>query len=187
MRQRSNNLWSLIPLLLIAGLSFWLTGAVAPESRNDGAKRHDLDYWADRFTIKRFDAEGRLLNAFWGQKMTHTPDDDSTLITDPKLVFFREPKVQMSAALGLVGKDGKTITLTDTVLIKRDGKSGSPPLELQTNSVVIYPDVEQARADSHVVMTQGRSVISGSAMSIDNKTGISILSGPVTATFHQPK
>ena len=185
MTQRSSNTWTLLPLLLIAGLSFWLVSAVAPEGRSSGALRHDPDYWVDQFSIRRFDADGRLLSAFWGQKMTHYPDDDSTVVADPKLVFFREPAVKMTASTGLVGKDGKEITLTDTVLIRQEGKSGGLPIELRTNSVVLNPDTEQARADSNVTISQGKSIISGRALTIDNKSGISVLDGPVTATFHK--
>ena len=185
MTQQSTNWWALIPLLLIAGLSFWLDSAVAPENQGNGPLRHDPDYWVDNFSVKRFDTDGRPLNTLWGQKMTHFPDTDTTLVDNPKLTFFRQPAVQLSASAGLIGKDGKEITLTDRVHIRREGIAGNFPLDVRTNAMILYPDSEQARATSRVVITQGNSVLSGSAMSLDSKTGISVLSGPVTATFHR--
>ena len=184
MNQRSSNVWSLLPLLLIAGLSFWLDSSVAPDNHGNGPLRHDADYWVDNFSVKRFDRDGQPLNTLFGQKMTHFPDDDTTLIANPKVTFFRQPTVQLSAVSGLIGNDGKEITLTDNVHIRREGIGGALPLEARTQKMVLYPDNEEMRANSHVIITQGKSIVSGSAMLINNKTGISVLNGPVTATFH---
>jgi lipopolysaccharide export system protein LptC len=183
--QRSTNWWTLIPLVLIAGLSFWLDNAVAPDSKGSGPARHDPDYWVDNFSVKRFDAEGRPLNMLYGRKMTHFPDTDTTLVDNPRLTFFRNPSVDLNAIVGVIGKDGKEITLRDRVHIRREGIAGNFPLDVRTSEMILYPETEQARATSKVTITQGSSVLSGSAMSLDNKTGISILTGPVTATFHR--
>lgn len=185
MNQRTTNWWALIPLILIAGLSFWLDSAVAPDSQHTGPARHDPDYWVDNFSVKRFDAEGRPLNMLHGRKMTHFPDTDTTLVENPKLTFFRHPTVELNASLGVIGKDGKEIILRDRVHIRREGIAGNFPLDVRTAAMTLYPETEQARVTSKVVITQGSSILSGSAMSLDNKTGISILSGPVTATFHR--
>ena len=185
MNQRSTNWWALIPLVVIAGLSFWLDSAVAPDSQDAGPARHDPDYWVDNFSVKRFDAEGRPLNMLHGRKMTHFPDTDTTHVDNPKLTFFRNPAVELTANLGIIGKDGKEITLRDRVHIRRESIAGNFPLDVRTAAMTLYPEAELARATSRVVITQGNSVISGSALSLDNKTGISILSGPVTATFHR--
>ena len=184
MNQRSSNIWSYIPLLLIAGLSFWLDSAVAPDNHGNGPLRHDADYWVDNFSVKRFDRDGKPLNTLFGQKMTHFPDDDTTLIANPRVTFFRQPTVQLSAVTGLIGNDGKEITLTDNVHIRRDGLAGGLPLEARMQKMILYPDIEEMRANSRVIITQGQSIVSGSAMLINNKTGISVLDGPVTATFH---
>lgn len=185
MNQHSSNIWSFIPLLLIAGLSFWLDSAVAPDSHGNGPLRHDADYWVDNFSVKRFNSDGRPLNTLWGQKMIHFPDDDTTMITNPKVTFFRQPTVQLSATTGQIGHDGKEIILTNNVHIYRQGNAGSLPMEMRTQRMVLYPETEEAHVTSPVIITQGQSVVSGSAMDLNNKTGISVLNGPVTATFHR--
>ncbi|MBK9625686.1 MAG: LPS export ABC transporter periplasmic protein LptC [Rhodocyclaceae bacterium] len=185
MNQRSSNYWPYIPLLLIAGLSFWLNSSVAPDTHDNDPLRHDADYWVDNFSVKRFDRDGRPLNTLSGQKMTHFPDDDTTLITNPKVTFFRQPTLQLSAALGQIGNDGKEITLTNNVLIHRDGSAGGLPMEMRTQRMVLFPEIEELRVTSNLTITQGKSVVSGSAMNLNNKTGISVLNGPVTATFHR--
>ena len=185
MNQRSSNYWPYIPLLLIAGLSFWLNNAVVPETHGNGHLRHDPDYWVDNFSVKRFDHDGRPLNTLFGQKMTHFPDDDSTLVTNPQLTFFRHPTLQLSASMGKIGNDGKEITLTNNVLLRREGSAGGLPMEMRTQRLVLYPEIEEAHVTSHLVITQGKSVVSGSAMKLNNKTGISVLNGSVTATFHR--
>ena len=74
--------------------------------------------------------------------------------------------------------------MTNSVHIRRDGVAGSLPLEARMQKMILYPDIEEMRANGRVIITQGQSIVSGSAMLINNKTGISVLDGPVTATFH---
>ncbi len=184
MSLRTSNLWPLIPLVLLAGLSFWLEQLVQPESHDNSAARHDPDYWVENFSVQRLGPDGKPLNTLRGSKMTHFPDDDTTLIVNPKMIYYRNPPITLSAAKGLVGKDGKQITLENDVKITRDGRDGGSPLHVSTASMTVFPETEKARADSKVVIMQGKSILSGSAMDIDNISGISVLHGPVTATIN---
>ena len=187
MRTRSPSLWPLLPLTLLAALSFWLERSISPETHGNAAARHDPDFWVDNFSVKRFGPDGKPQNTLWGLKMTHFPDDDSTLISNPKLTYYRDQPVELSAAIGLVGKDGKQIALVNNVKIVRQGRDGGAPVIVDTATLTIYPDTEQARAESKVLMRQGKSVISGSAMDIDNRTGVSVLHGPVIGTIQPYK
>ena len=57
MRFGSSQLFVIVLLALLAGLSFWLQRAVAPvETVNDGKMRHDPDAIAENFLVRQFDA-----------------------------------------------------------------------------------------------------------------------------------
>ena len=58
-------------------------------------------------------------------------------------------------------------------------------MEMRTQRMVLFPEIEELRVTSNLTITQGKSVVSGSAMNLNNKTGISVLNGPVIATFHR--
>lgn len=61
MKNWQGQLFPIVLLALLAGLSFWLQSAVnVEESRRDGKLRHDPDAIVDNFTVRRFDADGQI-------------------------------------------------------------------------------------------------------------------------------
>lgn len=177
---------SLLPLLLVAvlaGLTFWLqslsqSGGVDRSGKN----RHDPDFIVENFNVRRFDAEGSLQHTLASKRMEHFPDDDSTVVTEPRITFHRASPTKLSAATAWVSKDAKEVRLEGDVRLVR---SGADSLEtvVTTSSLNIFPDDEVARTNAAVTIEQGRSVIHGTGLIVDNKTQTTTLHGPVRGSI----
>lgn len=61
MKLRSQTVFPIALLLLLVGLTFWLKRASEAEGLfSDSLLRHDPDYFAEDFTVRRFDKTGLL-------------------------------------------------------------------------------------------------------------------------------
>ncbi len=75
MRFGSNQLFVVVLLALLAGLSFWLQRAVTPvEIVRDGKLRHDPDAMAENFLVRQFDEKGRVKYRLTAPYMMHFPE-----------------------------------------------------------------------------------------------------------------
>ena len=186
MRASGAGLFPIALLGLLAALTFWLDRATQTEGNgNDGKHRHDPDYMADHFLVRRFDADGALQHTLAAQKMLHYPDDDSTEVIAPRLTYHRDPPVLVSSNKAWLDKDGKHVKLDGDVRVIRDGSDGRPPTEIDTSVLYAVPDDEFAHTDVPVTITQGQTVMNGSGLETSNKTHISVLFGPVRGIIYQ--
>jgi lipopolysaccharide export system protein LptC len=88
--------------------------------------------------------------------------------------------------MAYAGRDGKEIDLVDDVRVIRHGAPGDmPPTVLGTRSLKIFPDDEKGSTRDPVVITQGKSVLNGTGLEVDNKSGLTVLHGRVTGIFHR--
>lgn len=187
MPTRANPVATLFPLLLaglLAGMSYWLELATRPQATgNDGKSRHDPDYIVEKFEVRRFDPEGALQNTLVADLMRHYPDDDSTVVVAPRLTYHRTPPTFISAREARLDSKGKHVELIDDVRVARAGVAGKPDTVLTTTRLDAYPDDEIAKTSVPVTITQGQTNIEGSGLSIDNKSSIYVLEGPVRGVF----
>jgi lipopolysaccharide export system protein LptC len=184
MRDHSTSLVPLAMLVLLAALTFWLSRVIEGDKPR-APERHDPDYGVERFVVRRFDIEGKLQHTLVGDKLLHYPDDDTTIVTAPHITYHQIAPTEVSARMAYIGRDGKEIDLVDSVQIVRQGVSGdAPPTQIDTRSLKIFPDEERGLTRDAVTITQGRSIIRGQGMEIDNKTGVSVLHGRVKGTLY---
>lgn len=183
-----HRLFAMAPMLfliLLAGASFWLDRAVQSVFPQEKNTRHDPDFWAENFTIKKFGEDGKLQNTLTASKLMHYPDDDTTVITAPTVRYYRDPPVVISSATGLISNNGKEVALVGNVQIKRETTKASPATQVETRVLTLFPDDELAVSREPVTITQGRSIIKGGGMESNHKTGVSVLSGRVIGTIYK--
>jgi lipopolysaccharide export system protein LptC len=185
MRDRAASLFPLAMLVLLAALTFWLNRVIMGDNPR-GPQRHDPDYWVERFEVRRFNPEGKLQHTLVAEKLLHYPDDDTTIVTAPHITYHQSPPSEVSARMAYVGMDGKEIDLVDNVrVIRHPTKQGSAPTVLDTRTLKVFPDDEKGSTRDPVVITQGKSVMHGTGLDLDNRTGITVLHGRVTGTLHR--
>lgn len=181
---------SLFPLLLaslLAALTFWLEQAAKPQAiLQDGKARHDPDYVIDHFTVSRFDTEGKLLHTLRAETMVHFPDDDTTHVSSPMLIYHQTPASQVTASKALLNSDATHVQLIDNVRVTRAGKGKKADSILTTALLDAYPDEEIVTTKAPVTITQGASRIDGHGLQANNKSALYTLDGPVRAII-QPK
>lgn len=184
---RANPAATLFPLLLaglLAGMSFWLEMASrAPATATDGKSRHDPDYIIKQFEVRRFDPQGNLQHTVVAAQMRHYPDDDSTVVISPRLTYHRSPPTFVTAREALISSKGEHVQLIDDVRVTRSGTSNKPDTVLTTSRLDAWPDDEIARTSLPVTITQGQTNVHGNGLSVDNKTSIYVLEGPVQGVF----
>jgi lipopolysaccharide export system protein LptC len=187
---RTSNLFPLLLILALAVMSFWLERAVqAPEYDKSGRSRHDPDFIAEGFGITKMNTAGKPEYTLSAKRMLHYPDDESTSIETPLMVQLREgaSPIEIRAERGLVSKNGEEASFRGNVVVLRQAGPGQSELRVQTEYLQIFPDRDLARTDKAVLITEGRSRLSGLGMEIHNKTRQFTLRSQVRGTFDAGK
>ena len=189
MRGKLNPSATFFPLMLagfLAAMTYWLyLASLPPASTKDGKSRHDPDYMVENFVIRRFDEEGGLQSTLRAEIMRHYPDDDSTVVLAPDLTYHRIPTTYVTSREANLDSGAKHVELIDNVRVRRASLDGKPDSVLTTTQLDVYPDDEIATTTRPVTITQGLTNINGSGLQANNKTGISVLEGPVHGIFHR--
>jgi lipopolysaccharide export system protein LptC len=189
-RNRASSLFPLLLLLALAAASLWLERAVqAPEYDKSGKTRHDPDFIAEDFGITKMDAAGKPEYILSAEHMQHYPDDESTSVVAPRLVQRHDNAnpVVIRADRGLIAKNGEEASFYGSVVVVREAGRGQSELRVQTEYLQVVPDRDLARTDKPVIITEGRSRLSGVGMEFNNRTRQFALQSQVRGTFDAGK
>lgn len=185
-----SQLFPIILLALLAGLSFWLQRTVdRDEAKYDGKFRHDPDAIAENFEVRRFDQTGRVKYRLTAPYLVHYPDDDSSELRSPKLISYRAdaPPVEVAAKHAKVTAKGETIYLWDDVSVTRTATAGRPEMVARMPDLTAQPDAGFAFTNSPVEITQGQSWIKGVGAHLDDNTSTLVLQSQVTGLYIRPR
>jgi lipopolysaccharide export system protein LptC len=182
MRPRSGSaLFPLAVLAALAGFTFWMERVNqegAPATR--GKERHDPDFWINNLTMKRYDATGSMQNMLEAKRLEHYPDDETSLVIEPRMDAFTDRKSTATAEKAWVDREVKHVRLEGNVRVFRPGIDGEPDTVITTDMLEVRPDDEYAHTASPVTVTRGKTVIRGAGgIELNNKTRIAVVSGPV--------
>jgi lipopolysaccharide export system protein LptC len=183
MRFGSSQLFVIVLLALLAGLSFWLQRAVTPvEVVRDGKLRHDPDAIAENFLVRQFDEKGRVKYRLTAPYMMHFPDDDSSELKSPTLIHYRPnaPQLTLTGKNAKVTSKGKTVFLWDDVKAVRAATPARPELVARMPDLTVRPDDGTAFTQSPVEITEDKSWVKGVGMHLDNNTSTFELQSQVT-------
>lgn len=185
----ASGLFPILLLVALGALTLWLERATQLDNgQNNGKFRHDPDFMVENFTVRRFAADGMLQNTLTARKMVHFPDDDSTDVDAPRVLFNRGPQpVRLSSNTAWVSKDGKEVKLKGDVRYIRPGLNGAPETAIATAEMTLLPDDELAHSDVPVTITQGQTIVTGSGLDADNKAKLATLRGPVRGIIYNNK
>lgn len=186
MKRWGSALFPLSLLLALAALTFWLRYTTEAESpRSDGKTRHDPDYIVNDGVVRKLDSTGRLQYTLKATDIRHYPDDDTTDLIDPDLVYLhiKKPPVTMRAERGHVSEDGKRVDLAGNVRIDRPADGKDEELTARMPQLTVLPDDEKAFTKSPVTITKGNSWAKGVGMQVDNRAQTYILESQATAVI----
>ena len=183
MKFASSQIFALVLLALLAGVTFWLQKVTAPvEAVRDGKFRHDPDAMAEKVTVRTFDEGGRVKYRLTAPYMEHFPDDDSSELKSPVLTQFRPDgvTVTMSGNNARVTSQGDTVFLWDDVKAVRSETRDRAAMVARMPDLTVQPDAGTAFTNSPVEITEDRSWAKGVGMQVDNNASTFVLQSQVT-------
>ncbi len=188
MKSRASSLFPLVLAIALAAVTFWLERTVqmaAPAPRD--AARNDPDVIAQNINSIILDAQGRPETTLAAAKMVHFPADDSTELTEPRLVQLREkqPPIRVRADRGTVSKDGEEVRFYGNVVVTRDASRERPELRAETSFLQVFPHEKIAKTPERVVIIEGRSRLAGTGMVANARTEQFTLESRVNGTLER--
>ena len=172
---------ALFPVSILAALTiltFWLRYATEmTEPRRDGKTRHDPDYIVSDIVLRKLDQQGQLKYTLKAIDVRHYPDDDTTDLQKPNVVYqyVKKPPLTISAERGHSSADGERVDLLGNVRLYRPASEKDEELTATMDELAVFPDDETAFTKSPVLITRGNSWLKGVGMQVNNKMQTYIL------------
>ncbi len=190
LRRTLDRLTIYLPLFLFAILalgSWWLVRSV-PELMPpsiDPQLRADPDFRLDQFTVKSFDAKGRLTREISGQSATHFPATQSLHIEGVRILAENEVGTRLTAQAkkGISREAEQQVTLSGEAMAVRQADKHSPRVELRGETLTAWLEEERVVSDQPVRITRGTDVFSAQTMNFDTRSGRYELQGQVRAVL----
>jgi lipopolysaccharide export system protein LptC len=187
-----------LPIILMGLMAlgtYWLARNTPVFSLPEAAKpaRHDPDYYMRGFSVKTFDASGRLKSEVLGSEARHYPDTDTLEIDRPRIRSFnaRGELTVATANLALTNADGSEVQLLGDAVVKReetkgtDGRS-SPVLEFRGEFLHAFLNTEQVKSHKPVTLIRGGDRFTADSLNFDNVGRVMELTGRVHGTLLPP-
>ncbi|MGB6099328.1 MAG: LPS export ABC transporter periplasmic protein LptC [Comamonas sp.] len=173
---------------LLALATWWLVRnapqALQPEAPARPA--HEADYFMRDFSVKSFDADGRLQSVVRGRLAQHYPDTDTLEIDQVDIHSTNAQGRVMTATAqrAISNADGSEVTLLGDAVVERvtppaAGQRAIPALRLQGQRLQAWAQTERVRSDDPVTLIQGGDTVTADTLDYDNKAGLLRMDGHV--------
>ncbi len=178
-----------LPLLLMALLAVgtWWLVENAPQPPGPAVQRPvsaDPDYTMDRFSLERFDADGRLKLRIEGEQMRHYPADDRFEVDGARIrAISPDGRVTVAQAQRAIGSgDGSELQLVGGARVDSTDASGAPLL-VRGEFLHAYLHTEQLRTHLPVTVQHGGGELRAAGLEYDHASGRLELKGPMRAVL----
>jgi len=188
-----DKLTAVLPLILVSILvafTFWLDRLANPVTLGTGgATRHAPDYMVDGLLAMRMNKSGTASYTLSATKMMHYPDDDTTLLTGPKLVSLgsADAPVTITAHQAVVSSNGEHVYFQDDVRVTRAAFGNSSELVLSTALLHVIPDDSLALTDRPVTITDAATTVNAVGLELNSETRVIKLLSKVHGTYDPSK
>jgi lipopolysaccharide export system protein LptC len=191
-RQAWDQLSLYLPVVIMAllALGTWWLVRNAPKPllpAVDHSQTHEPDYFMKQFSVKSFDAKGRLQSEVQGEVARHYPDTDTLEIDKARMRSVSE-QGRMTVATGdraLSNADGSEVQLFGNAIVTREplpakrGVPAQPRLEFRGEFLHAYTNAERVRSDKPVTLTRGKDQFTADSMDYDNLDQVMQMRGRV--------
>jgi len=191
-RQGWDQLSIYLPVLLMGLLAlgtWWLVrNAPMPQlPAIDRPVKHQPDYFMKNFSVKSFDATGRLQSEVMGETARHYPGTD-TLEIDQARMRSVAPNGRLTLARSdraLSNGDGYEVQLFGNAVVTREptpaggSASAQPRLEFRGEFLHAFTQEEKVRSNRPVQLTRGNDRFTADTMEYDNLDQVLQLNGRV--------
>jgi lipopolysaccharide export system protein LptC len=184
-----------LPIILMAVLAlgtYWLArntpAFTSPEAQR--TPTHQPDYFMRGFSVKSFDANGRLKSELLGVEARHYPDTDTLEIDQPRIRSYNDQGALTvaTAKRAVANGDGTQVQLIGDAVVTRDGAkqangSAAPRLAIRGQFLHAFLDTERVKSDQPVVLTRGDDQFTADNLEYDNLGRVLELRGRVHGTL----
>ena len=190
LRRTLDRLTIYLPLILFGLLalgSWWLVRSM-PELLPPGIDRQlrqDPDYQLEKFTVKSFDASGRMTREISGQSATHFPARQELHIQDIRLFAENEvgTRIEAQAQKGVSLEKEQQINLSGNVVVVRLADTQGPRMVMKSQIVTALVDEDRLVSNTPVEIVRGGDVVTAQSMDFDTRNGQYKLQGQVKSTL----
>jgi lipopolysaccharide export system protein LptC len=185
-----------LPIVLMgvmAMATYWLVRntPLGSETELEAAPRHVPDYFMRDFSVKVFDAQGKLKSEVVGTEGRHYPDTDTLEIDQIRIrAYSAEGRLTTAqSARGLINADGSEAQLFDKAVIVREAIQTAqgitlPRSELRSEFLHLFANTEMVRTHLPVELMRGaRDRFTAERMTYDNLDRTLLLSGRVRGSL----
>lgn len=184
-----------LPLVFMSTLAlvtYWLvrtspvaSGPVAPR-----VESHDPDYFMEGFSVRTFDATGRVRSEVFGDKARHFPDTKWLEIDAIRIRSF-DDKGRLTTATakrGLTNEDASEVQLIGNAVVVREaqpaiGAKPTPRMEYRGEFLHAFMTTEQIKSHKPVELTRGNDRFTADSLDYDNVEQTLQLQGRVRGTL----
>jgi len=197
-RQGRDQLAAWLPVLvmmLFALGSWWLVRSAPRIGPADGGPppSAEPDYFMREFSVRSFDADGRLTSELVGVEGQHHPLTDTLAVQQPRIRSFDEQgnPTLASAQRALAKGDGSEAELFGKARVVREAVTSSdgrvvPRMEFLGEYLHAFIDEDRVSSDKPVELRRGADVFTGDRFSYDDRSGVAVLTGQVRGVL-QPR
>lgn len=187
----NTRLSQILPLVFLAALAlvtYWLDLTAGSTADTAKSPRHAPDMIADNIAIFRTGPDGAVKHTLRAERMTHFPDDDSTLLERPTFTSASagRPAFSITADRGRVTSRGSDVYLEDNVVAIRaaDGKRGE--MKLTTEFLHVLPDDHIARTDRKVYLEDAHTRAEAIGLELNSEARTAEFKSQFKGTYHDP-
>jgi lipopolysaccharide export system protein LptC len=186
-----------LPVILMGLLAlgtYWMvrnTPALLGPAEAQGPVTHDPDYFMRNFSVKTFDAAGRLKSEVFGTEARHYPDTDTLEIDQPRIRSFNEQgELTVATAKRAVSNaDGTEVQLIGDAVVTREpaagpGRQPEPRLEFRGEFLHAFlGGTERIKSHKPVTLKRGSDQFTAENLDYDNLDRVLELRGRVRGTL----
>jgi len=178
----------IILMALIALGTYWLARNTPSVAGVEPARplTHQPDYSMRGFSVKTFDAAGRLKSEVHGSEARHYPDTDTIEIDQPRIRAFNErgDLTVATARRALSNADASEVQLFGDAVVVRQPEGGAaaeprPRLEFRGQFLHAFLNTEQVKSNQPVELKRGADTFTGDSLEYDNLNRVLVLDGRV--------
>jgi len=186
-----------LPVILMGLLAlgtYWMvrnTPALLGPAEAQRPLTHDPDYFMRNFSVKTFDAAGRLKSEVFGTEARHYPDTDTLEIDQPRIRSFNQQGelTVATARRAVSNSDGTEVQLIGDAVVTREpgaGPNGQPEPRLEFRGEFLHAflgGTERIKSHKPVTLTRGTDQFTAENLDYDNLDRVLELRGRVRGTL----
>lgn len=180
-----------LPVLLMGVFAlgtYWLVRStpLLVEPAPAAAVSHEPDYLMRKFSVKTYDAKGRLQSEVFGAEARHYPDTDTMEIDDVHIRSFdvNGRLTTARAKRALTNSDASEVQLYGDARVVREPQPDAagrlqPGLVYRGEFLHAFMKTEQVKSHLPVELTRGQDRFTADSMDYDNLDRVMLLNGRV--------